>query len=405
MHSVRATKSINKMDPVLDLSHGLIQYGGKPCVMYLFGPDNQEWFDCRCIAEILGLAHLPTAMERVDPASKTHIEELVGRFGQPKVLSRLHVLTQHDMRSWVVDEAGLYELALGSRKPNSVGFRREVLPATRSNKQLDAVQHVMNMTPSQLQSKAGLIYLVTSPYMDIVKLGRWRGSVEDLHKRYKTYYGKQLELHTTCVDDCCQAEMDMLDAFVSDRASGELFNKEAMPTILRWLSSYQARAVSLKRKAEATAEAAEDTFTKRMAVGRLAVLEMEATTSAVKPLLEEGDDAHRVWGLQALKRAVITKDRRIDDFDRKQTEGPKEIYLSEVALAMGYDRKVVQPALARIGMQVRRLWNGANPDKAAEGPPKRTVVYNNKTRKENVYYEADRAVVEEGVHSVLGEAI
>jgi prophage antirepressor-like protein len=301
---------LDKMEAVLDLSHGLVQYGGKPCVMYLFGPDKQEWFDCRCIAEILGINNVTMAMERVDPASKSHLDDLIGRLGQPEVLSRLPQfnlgnLSHHDMRSWVVDEAGFYDLTFGSRKAEAVAFRRWVC-------------------------------------------------------------------------------------------------REVLPQ-LRKTGSF-----SLKRKTEAV----DDPFAKKMAVGQFAVQEMQATGGILEMLLKYGDGGDKVWGLDGLKNAVIKKDRRIDDFDRPAPtgagaplaiEGPREIYISDVAIAMGYNRKLVQPALGRIGMQVRRQWNENNPDRAAQGPPKRGVVYNNKTRKENVYYESDRAMVEEGIRLALGE--
>ena len=128
------------MDPIMDLSRGLIQYGGKPCVVYLFGPDRKEWFDCRCIAEILGLTDVSKSMERIDTASKSHLVDLVERFGQPEAFSRLSELNSghfspNDLRSWVVDEGGFYELAFGSRKAEAVAFRRwvcrEVLPQIR----------------------------------------------------------------------------------------------------------------------------------------------------------------------------------------------------------------------------------------------------------------------------------
>ena len=302
-------RQIASMEGRLDLSQGLIQYGGKPCVVYLFGPDKKEWFDCRCIAEILEISHLPTAMQRVDPASKTHLDGLVEHFGQPEVLSRspvlnTHKLSHHDLRSWVVDEAGFYEMTFGSRKAEAVAFRRWVC-------------------------------------------------------------------------------------------------REVLPQIRK------TGTFSLKRKAETV----EDPFAKKMAVGQLAVQELQASTSAMELLLKYGDGGDKVWGLDGLKNAMIKKDRRIDEFDRPAPatsllaiEGPNEIYLSEVAQTLGYGRKIVQPALARIGMQVRRQWNQDNPEKATEGPPKRTVVYNGKMRKENVYYECDRSTVEQGIQTVLGES-
>lgn len=314
------------MEPILDLSRGLIQYSGKPCVVYLFGPDKQEWFDCRCIAEILEITHLPSAMQRVDPASKTHVNELVERFGQPEAFSRscglnthnvseqpeafsrlpqfnLGNISHHDLRSWVVDEAGFYELTFGSRKAEAMAFRRWVC-------------------------------------------------------------------------------------------------REVLPQIRK------TGTFSLKRKSETV----EDPFAKRLAWGQHAVQEMETSRGIMELLLKYGDGGDKVWALDGLKNAVIKKDRRTDEFVRPAAtttpltiEGPKEIYLSDVALAMGYDRKTVQPALARIGMQVRRQWNEDNPDKSTQGPPKRTVVYNNKTRKENVYYESDRSAVEEGIRTALGD--
>ena len=296
------------MEPILDLSRGLIQYGGKPCVVYLFGPDKKEWFDCRCIAEILGISNITVAMERVDPASKFHLTDLIERLGQPVILSHrpqsnLGRFSPNDLRSWVVDEGGFYELAFGSRKAEAMAFCRWVC-------------------------------------------------------------------------------------------------REVLPKIRK------TGTFSLKRKAEAV----EDPIAKKMAICQTAVQEMANSKDVLELLLRYGDGGDKVWALDGLKNALIKKDRRINEFDRPAPassplliEGPKEIYLSDVALGMGYDRKIVQPALARIGMQVRRQWNEANPDKSTEGPPKRTVVYNNKTRKENVYYESDRSAVEEGIRSALGD--
>lgn len=72
------------------------------------------------------------AMERVDPASKSYLNDLIGRLGQPEVLNRLPQfnlgnVSHHDLWSWVVDEAGFYELTFASRKTEAVAFRRWVL--------------------------------------------------------------------------------------------------------------------------------------------------------------------------------------------------------------------------------------------------------------------------------------
>ncbi|DBA87254.1 hypothetical protein WJX77_003266 [Trebouxia sp. C0004] len=262
------------MEPILDLSRGLIQYGG---------------------------------MERVDSASESHVADLIDRLGQPEVMSHcpkfnLGRFSPNDMRSWADDEAGFYELTFGSRKAEAVAFRRWV----------------------------------------------------------------------------CREELPQI------RKTGTF---------------------SLKRKAEAV----EDPFAKKMALCQTAVQEMANSKDILELLLKYGDGGDKVWALDGLKNALIEKDRRIDEFDKPAPaashlliEAPKEIYLSDVALAMGYDRKTVQPALPRIRMQVRRQWNEDNPEKSVEGPPKRTVVYNNKTRKENVYYESDRSAVEEGIRTALG---
>ncbi|DBA91822.1 TPA: hypothetical protein ACH3X1_015959 [Trebouxia sp. C0004] len=92
-----------------------------------------------------------------------------------------------------------------------------------------------------------------------------------------------------------------------------------------------------------------------MAVGQLAVQEIQGTKDCMELLLRYGDGGDKVWALDGLKNAVVKKDRRMDELDRPKPasvplaiEGPKESYLSEVALAMGYDRKTVQPALPRL---------------------------------------------------------
>jgi hypothetical protein len=69
----------------------------------------------------------------------------------------------------------------------------------------------------------GSVYLVTSPAINLVKIGSWRGTILELRSRYVTYYGQDLRLWAFESDDCLSAERACQEALAKYRISNELF--------------------------------------------------------------------------------------------------------------------------------------------------------------------------------------
>lgn len=70
--------------------------------------------------------------------------------------------------------------------------------------------------------KRGCVYLITSEYLNAVKIGMWTGTKKGLQGRYITPYGSSLEMHTRT---CGVKEREMHLLFKEYRIEGELFDK------------------------------------------------------------------------------------------------------------------------------------------------------------------------------------
>jgi hypothetical protein len=72
----------------------------------------------------------------------------------------------------------------------------------------------------------GLVYTVTSPLSNAVKIGMWRGLKKKLRTRCATYYGPKLDLQCFASEDCRKLEVAVYKALVKFRIAGELFEKD-----------------------------------------------------------------------------------------------------------------------------------------------------------------------------------
>ena len=82
------------------------------------------------------------------------------------------------------------------------------------------------MAPCKVpRGPAGVVYLVTSPCLNAVKLGFWRADLQSLRRRYATVYGPDLTIETKHVDNCRGIETFMHLRFRERRLGGELFDK------------------------------------------------------------------------------------------------------------------------------------------------------------------------------------
>lgn len=81
----------------------------------------------------------------------------------------------------------------------------------------------------------GFVYLVTSPDVNMVKIGSWRGSIPELRSRYVTYYGQDLQMWAFESEDCISAERACHQALAQYRISNELFRPEHIGQYLETL--------------------------------------------------------------------------------------------------------------------------------------------------------------------------
>ncbi|RYE16209.1 MAG: hypothetical protein EOP45_17900 [Sphingobacteriaceae bacterium] len=94
-------------------------------------------------------------------------------------------------------------------------------------------------------SPTGLIYAVTSPILNAVKIGQWSGSVDQLRSRYRTYYGHSCHIVYQKVADRRICEIQTFQQFSSfnlrsvDVKNGELFDK-------RYLKEYNSFIKALR---------------------------------------------------------------------------------------------------------------------------------------------------------------
>lgn len=72
---------------------------------------------------------------------------------------------------------------------------------------------------------AGVVYLVTSPCLNAIKIGFWRSDLQSLRRRYATVYGPDLTIETKQVDNCRSIETFMHLRFREQTLGGELFDK------------------------------------------------------------------------------------------------------------------------------------------------------------------------------------
>ena len=93
------------------------------------------------------------------------------------------------------------------------------------------------------KNKVGMVYLVTSPLLNAVKAGYWTGRVIELYYRYRTVYGKKLDILLFDTSDCQLLEDQFKSKFQVYQISGEMFNLEMMEAYKSFLSENSQQQV------------------------------------------------------------------------------------------------------------------------------------------------------------------
>ena len=96
--------------------------------------------------------------------------------------------------------------------------------------------HVININKHIENSKIGYTYCITSPTMNIVKIGFWSGTPESLKSRYITYYGNNLDIFYVHTADAYKLEQKCHKHFINKKISNELFDKQYIDEYKKYLN-------------------------------------------------------------------------------------------------------------------------------------------------------------------------
>ena len=183
----------------LDTASQLITVAGRRVPYLLCGDERIIWFQAKPLAELLDYSDTAQAVRtHVRQAHRQEYQELEATFGEiVRGICPLGCTPCWQPQSVFVDIYGLVDFMQKSRRAESQQFLdwiaqqviREGSGAFLSTFASTVVPRAVNVS--------GLLYIVTSPLLAAVKIGRWTGSLEALASRYRTTMGTQLELHTS----------------------------------------------------------------------------------------------------------------------------------------------------------------------------------------------------------------
>jgi hypothetical protein len=78
---------------------------------------------------------------------------------------------------------------------------------------------------------SGLIYVVTSPLFNAIKIGLWSGVYRTLFSRYCAIYGRSIVIQTVNVNDVRTSEKQIHKYFKKVQYSRRTFSKRTLPKI------------------------------------------------------------------------------------------------------------------------------------------------------------------------------
>jgi len=111
-----------------------------------------------------------------------------------------------------------------------VNWVKKVLPDYDCN-------HIVSVKSNE--SNIGMIYVVTSPYINTVKIGYWSNHPELLRARYTVYYGDDIDLFFGYFENPISIEKEIHNHFKNYNISGELFDKKYIDKYKSFLKNHK----------------------------------------------------------------------------------------------------------------------------------------------------------------------
>ncbi len=241
----------------LDTATQLITVAGRRVPYLLCGDDRTIWFQAKPLAELLDYSDTAQAIRtNIRQAHRQEYRALLQGYGPAKVLSGAGppgCAPCWQPASVFVNIHGLVDFMQKANRADSHHFLDWMTrQAVHDGPDAFLAEFGSTVVPMTMEV-SGMLYVVTSPLLAAVKIGRWSGTLEALASRYRTTFGTQLELHTTPTSDCHAAEATLLEALSAHNISGELFEKSDIDHYItemrRVCQSTPARRSTSKRRA------------------------------------------------------------------------------------------------------------------------------------------------------------
>jgi len=84
-------------------------------------------------------------------------------------------------------------------------------------------------------SKDGMVYCISSPIINGVKIGFWTGTLKGLIHRYTTYYGNKMKINYVETNDPYRLEQKCMKKYAKNKICNEIFEKEHMNKYITYL--------------------------------------------------------------------------------------------------------------------------------------------------------------------------
>ena len=225
----------------LNTSAQLVTVAGHNIPYLLVGDAKGIWFQAKPLAELLEYSDTTSAIRvNVRESHRQEYQHLIQTHGVGKVDSG-EVASGYTIR-WqpmtvFVDAYGLVDLLQKASLSASQRFTDWMTERAIADGTAEFLMNLQEMTAARPRISHGVVYVITSPLLAAVKIGRWSGSLEALASRYKTTMGPEVEMHVCKASNCHKAEQLLLQQFADQNISGELFSKDSMQDYIKQMQA------------------------------------------------------------------------------------------------------------------------------------------------------------------------
>jgi len=117
---------------------------------------------------------------------------------------------------------------LTNNEMNILKFINDIIEIPESDK------YNINIITTNITNK-GIFYLVEPNLLTGVKIGYWRGTIENLYNRYQTSYGKNMTIYYGECEDCIEMEKDFINNHQQFNITNEIYEKNKLDDYIKYM--------------------------------------------------------------------------------------------------------------------------------------------------------------------------